>query len=59
MGRFFSLVTAAAVVAFLPFRADAQTRDIAGKVTMAGSSQPLADVWDRNFNRGGSTIRRV
>ena len=44
MGRFFTLVTAAAVVAFLPFRADAQTRDITGKVTMAGSSQPLADV---------------
>lgn len=44
MGRFFSLVTAAAVVALLPFRADAQTRDVTGKVTMAGTGQPLAEV---------------
>jgi TonB-linked SusC/RagA family outer membrane protein len=37
-------VTAVAVVALLPFRADAQTRDVTGKVTMAGTGQPLAEV---------------
>ena len=44
MGRFTQFVTAAVVVALLPFRADAQTRDIAGKVTMAGTGQPIVDV---------------
>ncbi|MFN9088651.1 MAG: SusC/RagA family TonB-linked outer membrane protein, partial [Gemmatimonadaceae bacterium] len=44
MGRFSTLVTAVAVVALLPFRADAQTRDVTGKVTMAGTGQPLAEV---------------
>lgn len=44
MGRFLKFVTAAAVVALLPFQADAQTRDITGKVTMEGTGQPLADV---------------
>ena len=36
-------VTAAIVAAF-PLTADAQTRDISGKVTMAGTGQPIADV---------------
>jgi len=44
MRRFFNVLTAAAVVALLPFRADAQTRDVTGKVTMAGTGQPIADV---------------
>lgn len=44
MSRFFKVLTAAAVVALLPFRVDAQARDITGKVTMAGSGQPIADV---------------
>jgi TonB-linked SusC/RagA family outer membrane protein len=44
MGRFFKFVAAAAVVALLPFRADAQTRDISGKVTQAGTGQPIVDV---------------
>ncbi|BAH38506.1 MAG TPA: SusC/RagA family TonB-linked outer membrane protein [Gemmatimonas aurantiaca] len=44
MGRFFKFVAAAAMVALLPFRADAQTRDITGKVTMIGTGQPLPDV---------------
>ncbi|HEY0928287.1 MAG TPA: SusC/RagA family TonB-linked outer membrane protein [Gemmatimonas sp.] len=44
MGRFFKFVAAAAMVALLPFRADAQTRDITGKVTMVGTGQPLPDV---------------
>jgi TonB-linked SusC/RagA family outer membrane protein len=43
MGRFLSLVTAAAV-AFLPLAAQAQSREVSGKVTMAGSGQPLPDV---------------
>lgn len=43
MGRFFSFVTALAVVV-MPLRAEAQTRDITGKVTMAVTNQPLADV---------------
>jgi len=44
MGRFFKFVTAAAIVAVLPLQADAQTRDISGKVTAAGTNQPLVDV---------------
>lgn len=44
MGRFSTLVTAIAVVALLPLRADAQTRDVTGKVTVAGTGQPLAEV---------------
>ncbi|WP_337170842.1 SusC/RagA family TonB-linked outer membrane protein [Gemmatimonas aurantiaca] len=44
MGRFFKFVAAAAMVALLPFRADAQTRDVTGKVTMIGTGQPLPDV---------------
>ena len=43
MGRFFSLAAALAV-AVLPLRADAQTRDISGKVTQAVVGTPLADV---------------
>jgi TonB-linked SusC/RagA family outer membrane protein len=37
------MVTALAVAA-LPFRADAQSRDISGTVKMAGSGQPIAEV---------------
>lgn len=44
MGRFLRFVAAAAVVAVLPLRADAQTRDITGKVTQIGTNQPLVDV---------------
>ena len=43
MGRLFSLAAAFAV-AVLPLRADAQTRDISGKVTQAVVGTPLADV---------------
>mgnify|MGYP003852958885 CR=1 FL=1 len=43
MGRFFSLAAALAV-AVLPLRADAQTRDISGKVTQAVVGTPIADV---------------
>jgi TonB-linked SusC/RagA family outer membrane protein len=43
MGKLFSLVAAFAV-AVLPLRADAQTRDISGKVTQAVTGQPIADV---------------
>jgi len=44
MGRLFKFLAAAAIVAVLPLRADAQTRDISGKVTQAGSGLPLPDV---------------
>lgn len=44
MGRFYQFVAAAAVVALLPLSAEAQTRDISGKVTMEGTGQPIADV---------------
>lgn len=44
MGRFLRVATVLAAVALLPFRADAQTRDITGKVTMVGTGQPIADV---------------
>ena len=43
MGRFFSLAVAF-VVAVLPYRAEAQTRDISGKVTQAVVGTPIADV---------------
>jgi len=43
MGRMFSLAAALAV-AVLPLRADAQTRDISGKVTQAVVGTPIADV---------------
>lgn len=43
MSRLFRMVTALAVAA-LPFRADAQSRDISGTVKMAGSGQPIAEV---------------
>ena len=43
MGRLFSLAAAFAV-AVLPLRADAQTRDISGKVTQAVVGTPIADV---------------
>jgi TonB-dependent starch-binding outer membrane protein SusC len=43
MGRLFSLAAAFAV-AMLPLRADAQTRDISGKVTQAVVGTPIADV---------------
>ena len=44
MGRLFKFLAAGAFVATLPLAADAQTRDISGKVTMAGTGEPLADV---------------
>ncbi|MBL0939928.1 MAG: SusC/RagA family TonB-linked outer membrane protein [Gemmatimonadaceae bacterium] len=44
MGRFLRVATVAFAVALLPFRADAQNRDITGKVTMQGTGQPIADV---------------
>lgn len=44
MGRFYQFVAAAAIVAVLPLQADAQTRDISGKVTQEGTGQPIADV---------------
>ncbi len=44
MGRLFKFVAAAAIVAVLPLRAEAQSRDIAGKVTQAGTGAPIADV---------------
>ena len=44
MGRFLKSLTVMAVVALLPFRAEAQTRDISGKVTQIGTGQPIADV---------------
>ncbi len=44
MGRLYKFLAAAAVVAVLPLQADAQTRDISGKVTQVGTGQPIADV---------------
>lgn len=44
MGRFFTLVAAATLAASLPLTADAQTRDITGKVTQVGTGQPIPDV---------------
>jgi TonB-linked SusC/RagA family outer membrane protein len=43
MGRFMQVLAMAAMVTLLPLQADAQTRDITGKVTMVGTGQPLAD----------------
>ncbi len=43
MGRFFSFAAMLAV-AMLPLRADAQARDISGKVTQAVVGTPIADV---------------
>lgn len=43
MSRLQRLLTAMALVAIVPLRADAQSRDVTGKVTMAGTGQPLAD----------------
>ncbi len=44
MSRFWKYAATAAIVAFLPSRADAQTRDISGKVTQAVVGTPIADV---------------
>ena len=44
MGRLFSYVAAAAVVASIPLQAEAQTRDVTGKVTQVGTGQPIPDV---------------
>ena len=44
MGRFYKFVAAAAIVAALPLTAHAQTRDVSGKVTQAGTGQPIPDV---------------
>ena len=44
MGRLYKFIAAAAIVAVLPLQADAQTRDITGKVTQVGTGQPIADV---------------
>ena len=44
MGRLFRVAMALAVIACLPLRADAQNREVSGKVTMVGSGQPLPDV---------------
>ncbi|MBL0171464.1 MAG: TonB-dependent receptor plug domain-containing protein [Gemmatimonadaceae bacterium] len=44
MGRLYKFIAAAAIVAVLPLQADAQTRDISGKVTQVGTGQPIADV---------------
>lgn len=44
MGRFFTFVAAAALVASLPLTAEAQTREITGKVTQIGTGQPIPDV---------------
>jgi len=44
MGRLVSFVAAAALVASLPLNADAQTRDVTGKVTQVGTGQPITDV---------------
>jgi len=44
MGRFLKPLSVLAVVVLLPFRADAQTRDISGKVTQIGTGQPITDV---------------
>ncbi len=44
MGRLFKFVAAVGLVAMLPIAAQAQgTRDISGKVTVAGTGQPLVD----------------
>ena len=43
MGRFFSLAAAAFAVAVLPLHADAQTRDVSGKVTQAVVGTPIAE----------------
>lgn len=43
MGRFIQVMAATAMLTLLPFRADAQTRDITGKVTQAGTGQPIPD----------------
>jgi TonB-dependent starch-binding outer membrane protein SusC len=43
MSRLQRLLAAVALVAIVPFRADAQSRDVTGKVTMAVTGQPLAD----------------
>ena len=44
MGRFTTLVAVLATTALLPLQASAQTRDVTGKVTMAGAGTPLVDV---------------
>jgi len=44
MGRLFTFIAAAAIVTAFPLQADAQTRDITGKVTQVGTGQPIADV---------------
>ena len=44
MGRLHTFVAAAALVTVLPLQAEAQTRDISGKVTQAVTGQPIADV---------------
>ena len=44
MGRLFTFLVAVAAATLAPSRADAQTRDVTGKVTMSGTGAPLADV---------------
>lgn len=44
MSRLHKLLAAAALAALLPMRADAQTRDVTGKVTMTGTGAPLVDI---------------
>ncbi|MCC6244604.1 MAG: SusC/RagA family TonB-linked outer membrane protein [Gemmatimonadaceae bacterium] len=44
MGRLFTFVAAAALVASIPLQAEAQTRDVTGKVTQVGTGQPIPDV---------------
>lgn len=44
MSRLQRFVAAAALFALLPMRAEAQTRDVTGKVTMSGTGAPLADI---------------
>ncbi len=44
MGRLFKFVAAAAIVAVMPLVAEAQSRDVTGKVTQVGTGQPIQDV---------------
>ncbi len=44
MGRYFKFVALSAMLTVLPLRADAQTRDVTGKVTQTGSGISMSDV---------------
>ncbi len=44
MGRLYKFLAAAAIVIAVPLHADAQTRDVTGKVTQIGTGQPIPDV---------------